>query len=283
MSRLSRYDNLREYLRPWFRFARTGVCPILEDLDDAEVLQKWKMIFERERNTPKYRSVFRKHDPLVSVCITTSDQAALFAERALATMKQQTYKNLEVIVVGDRCDDDTEATVAALGDPRYKFFNLPMRGPYPRPGIHRWMVAGTNAFNFALRRVTGDFVTHLDEDDTLEPRRIEILVNAIQNSEADLIFHPFFQQNDDRSWKTIGNGTFKLGQVGGGMTFYHHWLARIPWDVNAFRLKEPGDWNRLRKIEALGATLHYVDQVLASHWRFPRRSFVAKPGETFLD
>ena len=51
-----------------------------------------------------------------------------------------------------------------------------------------------------------------------------------------------------------------------------------------FVLGNRGDWNRLRKFKALGANLHYVDQILARHWKYPvREAFVAKPGETFLD
>ena len=53
--------------------------------DDPRVLRAWRAIFERDRNTAKYRAVFRKAEPLVTVCITTSDRAAVLAERALPT------------------------------------------------------------------------------------------------------------------------------------------------------------------------------------------------------
>jgi cellulose synthase/poly-beta-1,6-N-acetylglucosamine synthase-like glycosyltransferase len=199
-------------------------------------------------------------------------------------MRQQTYENLEVIIVGDRCDDNTDVVVAGFCDRRFKFFNLDTRGPYPRPGYNRWLVAGTNAVNIALQRATGDLVTHLDEDDTYEPHRIETLVRELQRNEADLVFHPFYWENDDHSWTVLGNGVFELGQTGTGLVLYHNWFAKIPWDVDAFRLGEPGDWNRLRRFRALGANLHYVDQILARHWKYPvREAFVAKPGETFLD
>lgn len=255
-----------------------------ENLDDADVLRKWSAILERDRSTPGYRAVFRKGTPLVTVCITTADRATILADRALASMTQQTYKNLEVIIVGDRCDDNTAKIVAGLGDRRFKFFNLSSRGPYPHPGYNRWLVAGTTAANFALQRATGDLITHLDEDDTYEPHRIEILVRELQRNEADLVFHPFYWENDDRSWMVRGSGVPEWGQTTTISILYHHWFARIAWDVYAFRRGEPGDWNRLRKLTALGARLHYVDQILARHWKYPvREAFVAKPGETFLE
>jgi len=277
-------STLLQLLRRRFFAAPSRPRLVHENLDDAGVLRTWRAILQRDRSTAKYRSVFCKDDPLVSVCITTADRARILADRALTSMTQQTYENLEVIIVGDRCDDNTDVVVAGFCDRRFKFFNLDKRGPYPRPGRNRWMVAGTNAANFALQRATGDLVTHLDEDDTFEPHRIETLVRELQKNEADLVFHPFYWQNDDHSWKILGNGVLELGQTGTGLILYHNWFAKIPWDVSAFRLGEPGDWNRLRKFKALGANLHYVDQILARHWKYPvREAFVAKPGETFLD
>ena len=197
------------------------------------------------------------------------------SDRALTSMTQQTYENLEVIIVGDRCDDNTDVVVAGFCD-RFKFFNLDTRGPYPRPGLNRWMVAGNNAANFALQRATGDLVTHLDEDDTYEPHRIETLVRELQRNEADLVFHPFYWQNDDHSWKILGNGDLELGQTGTGLILYHNWFAKIPWDVYAHFVLGNRDWNRLRKFKALGANLNYVDQILARHWKYPvREAFVA--------
>jgi len=280
----SRSALLRLLRRRFFFGARSGSRLVYENLDDAEVLRTWRAVLQGDRRTAKHRSVFCKDNPLVSVCITTSDRAAVLADRALTSMTQQTYKNLEVIIVGDRCDDNTDVVVAGFCDRRFKFFNLDTRGPYPRPGIDRWRVAGTNAANFALQCARGDLVTHLDEDDTYEPHRIETLVRELQINEADLVFHPFYWQNDDYSWKILGNGVLELGQTGTGLILYHKWFAKIPWDVYAFRLGEPGDWNRLRKLKALGANLHYVDEILARHWKYPvREEFVPKPGETFLE
>jgi glycosyltransferase involved in cell wall biosynthesis len=281
--RLSGSSALLQLLRRRF-FAAPSESRLVHNLDDADVLRTWRAILQRDRSTVKYHSVFSKDAPLVSVCITTADRATVLADRALTSIKQQTYGNLEVIIVGDRCDDNTDAVVAGFGDRRLKFFNLNTRGPYPRPGVNRWMVAGTNAANFALQRVTGDLVTHVDEDDTYVPHRIETLVRELQKNEADLVFHPFYWQNDNHSWTIRGNGVPGPEHTATGSILYHNWFAKVPWDVYAFRLGEPGDWNRLRKIEALGANLRYVDQILARHWKYPvREAFVAKPGETFLD
>jgi len=257
------------------------------DLDDPAVFSALRERFEAARTSPDYRAIFTRENPLVSICITTSDRAELLAERALATTQNQTYRNLQVIVVGDCCEDGTADRVAALNDDRFSFINLPERGPYPRPGeLHtgRHLVAGTYPANEGLRRATGDLITHIDEDDTFEPDRISILVDALQKQEVDIVFHPFWWQNEDASWTELGNGEFEFGKTGTSMVLYHRWFRQIPWDVNAFRLNEPGDWNRFRKFKALGARTYFVPRPLTRHWRFPGRGeFRAKPGERFLD
>ena len=109
-------------------------------------------------------------------------------------------------------------------------------------------------------------------------------MSAIQSFEADLVYHPFLWQNEDSSWQILGDGSFQLGQTGTSMVLYHHWFARIPADVMAFKKSEPGDWNRFRKFVAVGAATHHVPNVLTRHFCYPARAqFEAKAGERFLD
>jgi hypothetical protein len=256
---------------------------ITEDLDDPVVFSAIEARFRAARLTESYRSVFQMESPLVSVCITTVDRGALLQERALASAIVQTYQNIEVIVVGDCCEDDTAERVASFGDARFRFINLAARGPYPPPGRARWMVAGTHSINTALQLSNGQLVTHCDEDDTMEPQRIEVLVKSLQAAEADVVYHPFLWQAVDGSWLVLGEGAFEHAQVTTGSVLYHRWLANIPWDVYAYRRGEPGDWNRFRKFKALGAKTHFVPEVLGSHWRYPVRGpFMAKPDELYL-
>lgn len=257
---------------------------IEDDLDDPILLAFWTRRFQLARKTNNYNKIFFKQQPLVSVCISTADRPKILAERALSSIREQTYDHLEVVIVGDQCTEATADIIRKFNDKRFRYINLPIRGPYPRPGLDRWRVAGTNPVNLALKLATGDLITHLDEDDTYSADRIEVLVDEIQREEADLVFHPFYWEQDDRSLQKLGNGVFELGQTGTGLILYHQWLGRVPWDLYAFRRQEPGDWNRLRKIKAMGAKIHYVDKILSWHWKYPlREPFVAKPNEVFLD
>jgi hypothetical protein len=72
---------------------------------------------------------------------------------------------------------------------------------------------------------------------------------------------------DDGEWRLIGDGRFAVGQITTGSIFYHRYFARIRWDPLAYRLDEPGDWNRLRKIKVLRPKLHFVPEPLLHHYR----------------
>jgi hypothetical protein len=236
------------------------------------------------RETEQYRAAYASTTPLVSVCVATVDRANLLLERSIASIRAQSYRNLQIVVVGDNCTDDTALRLAALGDNRIQFANLPKRGPYPRPGIDRWYVAGSNAMNHALSLCEGQFLTHLDDDDVMVPHRIETLIAEALQHQADFLWHPFWYENRDGTWMRLGNGRFQLAQVSTGSIFYHRYFAQFPWDVRAYRLREPGDWNRLRKIKLLRPRMRFVDEpLLYHHVEQSQAAFIARDGERFLE
>jgi len=236
------------------------------------------------RDTAEYCAAYAVAEPLVSVCVATMDRADLLLERSIASLRAQSYRNLQIVVVGDNCTDDTAQRLADLRDDRIQFVNLPERGPYPRPGIDRWRVAGSNAMNHALSLCQGHFVTHLDDDDAMVPHRIEVLVRAALRDKADFLWHPFWYENRDGTWLRLGDGRFELAQMSTSTLFYHRYFARFPWDVQAFRMHEPGDWNRLRKIRLLRPRLKFVDEpLLYHHVEHSQAAFFARDGERFLE
>jgi hypothetical protein len=223
--------------------------------------------FRKERKSAGYQAAFDDPEPLVTVCIATFNRGALLTGRSIPSILAQTYRNLELIVVGDGCTDDTPERVGAIDDPRLRFENLAERGRYPDEPRHRWMVAGTAAMNRALSMARGTFVTHLDDDDEHDASRLEKLLAIIRKERADLVYHPFRYEMPDGTWRTNLAERFRIGQITTSSIFYHRRLAEIPWDVNAWEYLEPGDWNRLRKIRFLGARRVRHPDPLLTHYR----------------
>ena len=223
--------------------------------------------FRRQRETPEYRAVFDKPEPLVSICIATYNRAALLRERALRSCLNQTYRNIEIIVVGDACTDETEKMMAEVTDPRVRFVNLKQRGKYPDDPNLRWMVAGTAPVNHALSMTRGDFITHLDDDDEHAPERVELLLRALVEQRGDLIFHPFRFETPDGTWQVNQAKSFRYVSATTSSIFYHQYFRSQTWDPHAYRYREPGDWNRLRKIRFMGARIMRDPRILLTHYR----------------
>lgn len=101
---------------------------------------------------------------LISLYIPTHNRSAL-ARRAVMSALAQTDGAIEVIVVSDGSSDDTDAVMAELGarDARLRYLRL----PEPR--------GACAARNHALAHARGEWVTGLDDDDTIEPQHVQWL------------------------------------------------------------------------------------------------------------
>lgn len=223
--------------------------------------------FHAARASEAYQAAFDEPDPLVTVCVHTYDRVELLMGRCLPSILAQTHPNLEVVVVGDACTDDTGERVAALADPRVRFENLPTRGPYPEEPRQRWMVAGIPAVNRALELARGSFVTHLDDDDAYEPERVARLVELARSTRSDLVYHPFHYEDRDGTWRVNRALSFDKGKVTTSSVLYHGWLTRVPWDMAAAQYLEPGDWNRFRKLKWMGVRATRHPAILLRHYR----------------
>jgi FkbM family methyltransferase len=105
----------------------------------------------------------------VSVILATRDRVSTLGA-AIDSVLQQTYTNLELIVVDDASSDSTAAAVAerARADGRIKPIRLTTsRGVY-------W------ARNVGLQHATGDLITIQDDDDLSLAHRLEVTVAALR-------------------------------------------------------------------------------------------------------
>ena len=107
--------------------------------------------------------------PLVTAVIPTYNWSSVL-RCSIASALEQTLTDLELLVVGDACTDDTEEVVAgyAATDERVRWINLPR---------HVGTQAGPN--NEALRQARGRFIAHLGHDDLWLPHHLEVLVDAL--------------------------------------------------------------------------------------------------------
>lgn len=109
------------------------------------------------------------NQPLVSVCIPTY-RGAEFIGTTLRSVLDQTYRNLEIIVLDDNSPDNTADVVASFADSRIKYLRNPANlGPQGN-------------WNRCLALATGRYFKLLPHDDLLSPDCID---NQVRVFEAD--------------------------------------------------------------------------------------------------
>lgn len=113
--------------------------------------------------------------PLISVLIPVYNAGKYLAE-TLASIKNQTYSNLEIICIDDGSMDNSLALLQefARKDPRFKIISRANKG-----------VANTR--NQLLQEAKGKYIAFVDGDDIIEPICIEHLLNWALNKQADVV------------------------------------------------------------------------------------------------
>lgn len=92
-------------------------------------------------------------------------------ERAVHSVFEQTWNNLELIVVDDASNDSTADVLRILS------------ADYPMTVIHNPEPKGAAASrNIAIEYAHGEFVSGIDDDDKWKPKRIELMMNEFNNN-----------------------------------------------------------------------------------------------------
>lgn len=236
-----------------------------------EHAQGWSAALEAARRTPEYEQAYDEEEPLVSIPIATYQGAELLCDRALASIRRQGYERWEAIVVGDHTEDDTAERIAAIGDPRIRFLNLPYRGPYPDNDRARWYVAGTAPANTALRMCRGAWIAPQDHDDAWADDHLEVLLEAARGHRAELAYgrvDVLTEATGER--EAAGEFPPRMGAFWFQASLYHRALARFEFDPNCRFVGEPGDWNRARRMWEAGVRFQFVDRVVGTYYYAPR-------------
>jgi glycosyltransferase involved in cell wall biosynthesis len=113
--------------------------------------------------------------PLVTVVISAYNRSEVL-RFAVASALRQTYRRLEILVIGDACTDGSERVVASFDDPRLRWINLPENSG-SQAGPHQ---AG-------LEMARGEFVAYLGQDDLWRRDHVAALVGHRQTSGAEVV------------------------------------------------------------------------------------------------
>lgn len=110
---------------------------------------------------------------LVSVIIPAYNSSKTI-ERTIASVLEQDYPNIEIIVVNDGSTDDTESVLSKYGN-NIKYYYQPNAGV-------------SAARNLGFEKSYGKFIQYLDADDLLAKNKISIQTEALLRNNASVAY-----------------------------------------------------------------------------------------------
>nr|WP_312158412.1 glycosyltransferase [Pantoea piersonii] len=149
-------------------------------VDPRETEINWIQLINKEFSDTS-NSIEEGDLPLVSICITHHDRHHLL-QQAIASVKSQTYPNIEVVIVDD----------GSVEEESHKFLDL----LEPDFNTRNWKIIRSSnnylgaARNLAAKHATGDFLLFMDDDNVAKPHEVETFVTAAINSGADILTTP---------------------------------------------------------------------------------------------
>ncbi len=106
--------------------------------------------------------------PLISVIIPTFNNKTTIRE-TIDSVLNQTWRNLELIVINDGSQDSTLDIVNSIEDSRLKVFSYPNAG-------------AAASRNRGISQATGEFISFLDADDLWTTDKLEAQLKALENN-----------------------------------------------------------------------------------------------------
>lgn len=126
-----------------------------------------------------------ENQPLVSVIIPVYNVEEYLC-KCVDSVINQTYKNLEIILVDDGSTDSSGRICDEYAgkDERIRVVHKNNSGP-------------SNTRNVGLEHAKGKYIYFIDSDDYIEHNALALLVNTAESAEADLVFFDAHSFSDD--------------------------------------------------------------------------------------
>ena len=133
-----------------------------------------------------------KSDCLVSVIIPTHNRKDLL-KISINSVLNQTYQNIEIIVVDDFSTDGTKDFILSLRENRIRYFK------------NETNLYAAESRNIGIKYSKGEFIAFLDDDDEWLPEKLEKQIPLFNNDQVGIVYSSInlFFETYNFSYKTV--------------------------------------------------------------------------------
>jgi len=140
-------------------------------------------------------------DPIISVVVPTYNHSQ-YLGKAIQSVLLQTYKYLELIIIDNYSEDNTEEIVNSFIDKRIKYFK------YRNYGV----IASSR--NFGIMKSQGEYISFLDSDDVWYPNKLEIVLSIFYKEiDIDVVCNNEYLRKNDKIVKILNYGPYPTNSM----------------------------------------------------------------------
>lgn len=136
--------------------------------------------------------------PMISVIVPVHNGQD-YLENCIASIEDQTYGNLEIIIINDGSTDGTGAVCVRLKE---KFDNIHV--------ITMEDEGVSAARNAGLDMARGSFITFVDADDRLRPKTLEVLCESLRMTGSDIAGCKFLPFCSEEEWQALLKDRYRI-------------------------------------------------------------------------
>lgn len=213
-------------------------------------------------------------NPKISIITPTYVRVDLLFNRCVNSILNQTYRDWELLMVGDGSPENVFEDIAErldkIRDDRITFTNI-HRSNYPSNPLQRWQVLSVPPTNYGIGLTQGDWITFLDEDDEYYPNRLERMM--FYTDDYDFIYHQVEMERargGKRVIDVVGSYPPRRAHITRMAMMYHKKFKDIKLNMDSWKENEVSDWNQIKRIVPK-AKVKFIPEVLGKHYMEKRQ------------
>lgn len=131
-------------------------------------------------------------DDKISIVVTVYNSEK-YIEKCLKSIKEQTYKNLEIVIVNDGSTDKSKNIIEKICKDDNRFILINQRN-----------MGVASAKNKGMDEASGKYIIFIDSDDWIDKDLIEIMKNAADKENLDIIFCNYKKEKENGKLIKVG-------------------------------------------------------------------------------
>lgn len=159
-------------------------------------------------------------EKLISIIIPAYN-VETWIEKCIDTVRSQTYRNLEIIIIDDGSKDGTGSLCEGLADQDERITLL-----------HQENKGVSEARNQGIKHSNGEYVCFVDADDYISADYVKMLYNSILETDAQMSVCGYVEENEKRMERRVlkGNSGVQKSEAILESLFFHDEIGHSLWN-----------------------------------------------------